>query len=165
MTTILATVFVASLLGSMHCVGMCGPFAILAGTGDGKSFQWKPTIAYSLGRLISYSLVGLLFGTMGLAINQSGSLAGWQQSATWLAGAAMITVGGIALFRQFGGRLKLPRFSGPLQRTLQRVFQYGKTMPPLRRAWIIGISSSKRKNTNNKSEKTKIRRSWEYNGS
>ena len=66
MTTILATVFVASLLGSMHCVGMCGPFAILAGTGDGKSFQWKPTIAYSLGRLISYSLVGLLFGTMGL---------------------------------------------------------------------------------------------------
>lgn len=142
MNAILATVFVASLLGSMHCVGMCGPFAILAGTGDGKSFQFRPTVAYSLGRLISYSMVGVIFGAMGLAINQSGSVAGWQQTATWVAGLAMILVGGIALVRHLGGTIRLPRIAAPLERTLQRVFQLGKTLPPLQRAFIIGISSS-----------------------
>lgn len=142
MNAILTTVFVASLLGSLHCVGMCGPFAILAGTGDGRTFQTRPTVAYSLGRLVSYALVGFLFGAMGMAVNRSGSLAGWQQSATWLAGVGMISVGGIALARQQGWRVPLPQWSGPLRAVLQRLFQLGKTLPPLRRAFLIGISSS-----------------------
>ncbi|MBL8856276.1 MAG: sulfite exporter TauE/SafE family protein, partial [Planctomycetaceae bacterium] len=59
MIALLVTVFVASLLGSLHCVGMCGPFALLAGTGDGRSFRAAPTMAYSAGRLISYVAVGI----------------------------------------------------------------------------------------------------------
>lgn len=142
MNAILATVFVASLLGSLHCVGMCGPFALLAGTGDGQSFQFRPTLAYSFGRLLSYTTVGAVFGAMGLAINQSGSIAGWQQAATWMAGLAMIFVGVVALVRHLGGTIRLPRIAAPLERTLHRLFQLGKTQPPLRRALIIGISSS-----------------------
>lgn len=40
------------IAGSMHCVGMCGPIAIVAGR----------NIPYHLGRIISYTMLGILVG-------------------------------------------------------------------------------------------------------
>ena len=105
----LVAVFLIGLLGSAHCVGMCGPFALLAAAGGPeRKSAFGPTLTYSLGRLITYSLIGILFGLLGLALNHSGSLIGWQQIATYLAGILMILVGTIALLRYLGFRLALP---------------------------------------------------------
>ncbi|MEZ6095466.1 MAG: sulfite exporter TauE/SafE family protein [Pirellulaceae bacterium] len=146
MFVILGGVFIASLFGSLHCVGMCGPFALIASGGDsthGRSTT-LPTLAYSFGRLITYTLVGIIFGSLGLAVNQitgsqSGAFIHFQQSATLVAGILMITVGVVALLRYFGVRIPLPKFSGPLSRALQAGFKRTVRLPPIHRAFVIGL--------------------------
>jgi len=155
MSLLLGTVFIASLLGSLHCVGMCGPFALLASTNpQARSAAVGPTMAYSFGRLITYSIIGLLFGGLGMAINQgatinqggavsqTGAINHWQQTATYVAGGLMIAVGLVALARYFGVRIGLPTFATPLQRFLQSAFQRTIQMKPLPRAITIGMLTS-----------------------
>lgn len=49
----------AGFLGSLHCVGMCGAFA------TNSSSSWPELWSYHLGKISSYSLLGLLVGLMG----------------------------------------------------------------------------------------------------
>lgn len=148
MGILLGTVFVASLLGSLHCVGMCGPFALVASSSaSSRRAALAPTLAYSAGRLVTYTLAGILFGALGLAINtmaagsagSSTRWATWQQTATYLAGGLMILVGAIALARQLGFTIRLPRMAGPLQRVLQSAHQRVLRLAPLQRALWIGM--------------------------
>lgn len=143
MLVLLGTVFIASLLGSLHCVGMCGPFALLAGS---KSPQRKspvvPTLAYSGGRLVTYSIVGLIFGSLGMALNEGTSFSSWQQSATYVAGGLMIMVGVIALLRYYGVRIRLPKMFSPMQHVLKSGFSWAKTLPTVQRAFAIGALTS-----------------------
>jgi sulfite exporter TauE/SafE len=144
MYLLLTTVFISSLLGSVHCVGMCGPFALMAGsssTGDRRP-KLAPTAAYSFGRLITYTIVGVIFGFAGMALNLGTSFANWQQSATYVAGALMILVGVIALIRQIGVRVRLPKAFKPMQKLLKAGFDKTKSLPPVSRAFAIGALSS-----------------------
>lgn len=53
-------VVLLALLGTGHCVGMCGAFALAAGTGQGgRSAWWARQIAYQLGKGIAYVFVGI----------------------------------------------------------------------------------------------------------
>jgi sulfite exporter TauE/SafE len=144
MSLLLTTVFIASLVGSLHCVGMCGPFALLAGSSArSRSAAVLPTLAYSFGRLFTYSILGLICGALGLAINQTGSgLHHWQQSATYVAGLLMILIGIIALVRWWGLKVQLPSVAQPLQKTLQYFFQKTLGLQPLPRALVIGMLTS-----------------------
>lgn len=139
MGVLLGTIFVASLLGSLHCVGMCGPFALLAAADPNqRKSALIPTFAYSAGRLVTYSIVGFLFGLIGSALNQGTSFAPWQQTATYVAGGMMIAVGLIALARLWGVQIRLPRVFSPVQQFLKRGFEKARSMPPFRRAFVIG---------------------------
>ncbi len=143
MLVLLGTVFIASLLGSLHCVGMCGPFALLAGANsERRKSAVVPTLAYSGGRLVTYSIVGLIFGSLGLVLNQGTSFANWQQSATYIAGGLMIAVGMIAMARYFGARIRLPKVLSPMQRVLKTGFARTKALPPIQRAFAIGALTS-----------------------
>ncbi len=83
-------VLVASLLGSLHCVGMCGPLALWA-TGGG---QHRGTIAaYHLGRLSTYLIAGFFAGLLGSAVNISGDTAGYQMLAAKIAGMLLVIAG------------------------------------------------------------------------
>ncbi|MEL7498970.1 MAG: sulfite exporter TauE/SafE family protein [Planctomycetota bacterium] len=148
MWVLLGTVFIASLLGSLHCVGMCGPFAILASASSEKrASAVAPATAYSLGRLLTYALVGLTFGSVGLALNHSVASLGnlqlqsVQRVATYFAGGMMIIIGVVALLQQFGWRLRLPSFGGPIQSMLTRIYRWVKDQPRIRRAFFIGAVS------------------------
>ncbi|HMO92679.1 MAG TPA: sulfite exporter TauE/SafE family protein [Pirellulaceae bacterium] len=141
---LLVTVFVASLLGSLHCVGMCGPFALLASSTDRQRFSAWPIVSYNLGRMLTYTLVGGLFGTLGMALNHITGRYGeqisiWQQTATWFAGALMIAVGLVGLIRFFGMTIQLPSLARPLQRVLQTAFKKIVALSPVRRALLIGM--------------------------
>lgn len=146
MWVLLGTVFVASLLGSLHCVGMCGPFAVLASATDEKrKSALLPATAYSFGRLITYAMVGAIFGSMGMALSEGTSYFGGadlesvQQKATWIAGGLMILIGVIALARQFGIQITLPNFIGKrVQPILQNGYQRVRKLPRVRRAFLIG---------------------------
>lgn len=50
------------LPGSLHCIGMCGPLALMVGSG--KKNPFLASIIYHLGRSLGYFLVGLLAGVV-----------------------------------------------------------------------------------------------------
>lgn len=67
------TAFIVGLLGSLHCVGMCGPIALA------MPFQtqnrWQTTgniLLYNSGRILTYSLLGTLIGFLGQTIALAG---------------------------------------------------------------------------------------------
>ncbi len=99
MTELLGAVVISSILGSLHCVGMCGPMAVLAMGRYGKEESTTPTqlgirlVAYHLGRLTTYLVLGFIAGSAALFLNQSGALMGIPRSAARLAGVALIVIG------------------------------------------------------------------------
>jgi hypothetical protein len=137
-------VFVASLLGSLHCVGMCGPFALLAGSPAGgdrnsSSSRWPAVAGYHLGRLLTYLLIGMLAGSLGMVLDVGGRIAGWQQAATYFAGGLMILTGLVSIGRQFGWLKGSTAVPSGLVRTLQRLLRRGAHLSPLPRAFAVGF--------------------------
>lgn len=64
------------LLGSFHCIGMCGPIALALPVHHYSKFKkYLGIFLYNLGRVTTYTLLGLLFGLLG----QSFFLGGFQQ--------------------------------------------------------------------------------------
>lgn len=77
------------LLGSFHCVGMCGPIAFLLPL-DRKSKRKRiaQLVSYHSGRILTYSLIGLVFGLVGKSLN----LFGIQQQLSIIIGIGMIAM-------------------------------------------------------------------------
>src|SRR5688572_5524903 len=63
-----AAAFVAGLVTSLHCVGMCGPLscALMPGRGDRTDAQTVSTV-YHLSRLLGYAVLGACAGAFGRA--------------------------------------------------------------------------------------------------
>jgi uncharacterized protein len=100
------TALLLGLLGSFHCVGMCGPIAfMLPVSRDNKVKKVFQIFLYHAGRLLAYSIIGLAFGLIGKSLN----LFGFQQQLSIFIGALMILVILLPLL----GVHKL-NFSGPL---------------------------------------------------
>jgi uncharacterized protein len=78
---------IIGLLGSFHCMGMCGPIAISLQL---KENSWSTrifsSILYNLGRVLTYIFLGLIFGLLGLGIH----IWGFQQWASIGVGTVMI---------------------------------------------------------------------------
>ena len=85
----LYSAFILGLLGSLHCVGMCGPIAFMLPVDRSNSFRKVSQISiYHFGRLLAYSLIGLVFGLLGKSLN----LFGIQQQLSIAIGVLMIVV-------------------------------------------------------------------------
>ncbi|MBT8274040.1 MAG: sulfite exporter TauE/SafE family protein [Bacteroidia bacterium] len=85
----LYTALILGLLGSFHCIGMCGPIAFMLPVDRTNSYKKIAQIsAYHLGRLIAYSLMGLFFGLLGKGLY----LFGFQQKLSIILGILMIVV-------------------------------------------------------------------------
>ncbi len=85
----LYSAFILGLLGSLHCVGMCGPIAFMLPVDRSNSFKKVSQIGiYHIGRLLAYSLIGLVFGLVGKSLN----LFGVQQQLSIAIGIIMIVV-------------------------------------------------------------------------
>jgi hypothetical protein len=129
--------FALGFVGSMHCIGMCGPIAIALPVGPGRGFV-TGRLLYNAGRVVTYVGLGALVGTLGGAF----AMAGAQQGVS-------IAVGGLMLFavilpsltRRLSSRLPaarriqdllrarlLPLFT---QRSLSALFGFGLLNGPL----------------------------------
>jgi len=85
----IVSAFVLGLLGSFHCVGMCGPIAFMLPVDRTNSFKKVSQIAiYHFGRLLAYSIIGLVFGLIG----KSFYMFGFQQQLSIAIGVLMILV-------------------------------------------------------------------------
>ncbi len=62
MMGLLLAAFMAGLIGSPHCIGMCGGFAVLCGR------RVPDTLVWHVGRMTSYAALGTLAGAFGSMI-------------------------------------------------------------------------------------------------
>ncbi|TQI69280.1 hypothetical protein JM79_0155 [Gramella sp. Hel_I_59] len=97
----LFSALIFGLLGSFHCIGMCGPIAFLLPLDRENKFRkFLQIFLYHAGRLFSYGIIGLLFGIAGKSL----SLFGLQQQLS-------IIIGIIMLFLVLIPKKKLGRFN------------------------------------------------------
>lgn len=86
-TAIALAGFSMGILGSLHCIGMCGPIALgLAGSFESKADRFRNIFLYNGGRSISYALMGIILGLIGNRF----ALAGYQQVLSITAGLLII---------------------------------------------------------------------------
>ncbi|MFM2360671.1 MAG: hypothetical protein RLY16_2664 [Bacteroidota bacterium] len=87
MEQLFGAAFGMGLLGSLHCIGMCGPLALsLPISGESSVYKFAGAAIYNLGRVITYSIMGIIFGMIGKTV----SIAGYQQWLSILAGLVIL---------------------------------------------------------------------------
>jgi len=143
MLILIGTVLTASLVGSLHCAGMCGGLMLFALGTDTQSKTKHAKIkfqsAYHGGRLITYTILGIAAGTLGQALNFGGSFIGIQRAATIFAGLFMICFGLIALARIKGLKIKHARAPKPMQNAVEKGQRLAFALTPFKRALTIGL--------------------------
>ena len=109
----LYSAFIFGLISSFHCIGMCGPIAMMLPV-DRSNEAKKVTqiITYHIGKLTAYGTLGLIFGLLG----RSFYLAGMQQQLSIIVGILMILVAVIPekVFAKYN-------FSKPVYRVITKV--------------------------------------------
>ncbi len=108
----LGSAFLLSLLGSPHCLGMCGGFALGFGAKSrGVGQRLLRQLMWSSGRTFTYVFMGMVAGASGAALAASGWLGSMQAAAGYVAGAVMVVLG---LFHLGVLRLPAARPGAPL---------------------------------------------------
>jgi uncharacterized protein len=102
------TALLAGLLGSTHCLGMCGGIAAALGASPRRS-AWQP-ILYQFGRLGSYAAAGALAGGVGAAAGFAFAVSHWSQ---WLRLATALVVIVIGLDISFGASARTAWLRAP----------------------------------------------------
>lgn len=79
--------FTLGLAGSLHCIGMCGPLSMALPTWHlSKTKKFISLLLYQFGRVITYSVLGLIFGLAGRGFY----IAGVQQWFSIILGALVL---------------------------------------------------------------------------
>lgn len=157
--------FVIGLLTSVHCIAMCGGIHLSqcipqAGqreaVNSGKPALYCPALAYNLGRVLSYTLVGFVLGLAGFLIGGVGEVgisAFLQGLLKIIAGLFMVVMGinMLGIFpwlRKFTIRVPkvLARWVGKEKAKSSRPFIVGILngfMPcgPLQSMWIVALAA------------------------
>jgi sulfite exporter TauE/SafE len=139
MMALIGAVLVASLLGSVHCAGMCGAFLAVAVAGESGPGPAALHAAYNLGRLTTYTTLGVIAGSVGAALDLGGSMVGVQQVAAVLAGVMMVGIGVVAILRYSGVRVVKVGVPGAMQRLALKGHRAAAALPPVRRAAAVGL--------------------------
>tara|TARA_R110002051_G_scaffold48308_2_gene95374 strand:- start:126999 stop:127703 length:705 start_codon:yes stop_codon:yes gene_type:complete len=85
----LLSALILGLMGSLHCVGMCGPIAFMLPVDQTNNYKkFCQIFIYHFGRLMAYSIIGLLFGLLGKGL----SIFGIQQNLSIAIGVIMILI-------------------------------------------------------------------------
>lgn len=85
----LLTALLFGLLSSFHCLGMCGPIALMLPVSKNQPAKKVVQIMlYHLGRISSYASLGLIFGLVGKGL----VIAGMQQQISLFAGILMLVL-------------------------------------------------------------------------
>lgn len=91
----LPLIFLGGLLGSSHCVGMCGGFALsIGGRAAGLADNLRRQAAYTAGRVFTYAFLGAMAGYLGFRVAvESTLLVNVQALFSLAAGCLLVAVG------------------------------------------------------------------------
>lgn len=96
-------------LGSFHCIGMCGPIAMALPIGKaGITKRLFLILTYNLGRILTYSVLGLIFGLIG----QGFFIGGYQQLVSITIGSILLI--SVVLPANFTRQFRLTSFANRL---------------------------------------------------
>jgi sulfite exporter TauE/SafE len=85
----LYSAIILGLVSSLHCIGMCGPIAMMLPVDrDNPAKRAIQILLYHTGRITAYGSLGLVFGILGKGFY----LAGMQQHLSIIAGVVIITI-------------------------------------------------------------------------
>ncbi len=144
MTALLPSVFVASVIGSLHCAGMCGPLiAFYAGASD--QHRRGVHVAYHLGRFGTYTVLGAIAGGVGQVANGALDWVGLGRTGAIVASVVMVIWGALLLSQSVG--FQLFRRHGPESSAsptvlwVYRLASRAQRRPPLIRGALLGAAS------------------------
>jgi sulfite exporter TauE/SafE len=79
--------FLIGMVGSFHCVGMCGPLALaLPLSNNSAAAKFYGALMYNAGRIITYTVFGLIFGLIG----RTASIFNFQQWLSIITGSVIL---------------------------------------------------------------------------
>lgn len=120
----LIPIFLIGLLGSVHCIGMCGGIVgALSLTPTGANSVLSRTLSYNLGRISSYVVAGMLAGSFASGIRVLLDIAAWQSVAYMLTNLMLIALG-LYLINFWRGLTKLEAVGHRLWRRIQPLTVY-----------------------------------------
>jgi len=122
---LLTGVLAASIVGSLHCIAMCGPLVGL----HGGARTFRLSLVHSLGRLTTYVALGAIGGVVGSAVDLAGRVGNIQRVATVIAAITIVTIAVWPLVR----RTRRPSRS-PFAAALVRI----RPRSEVKRAWLVG---------------------------
>jgi sulfite exporter TauE/SafE len=128
--TLWPAILVSSFVGSIHCIAMCGPLIGVAG-----ARTIRLALVHALGRLTTYTVLGILAGAVGRAVDLAGELGAVSRVATLVAGGAVILWGLFQLAIAFGWA-RDPKVKSNLFKS--SLLQIG-TKRAATRAWLVGV--------------------------
>jgi sulfite exporter TauE/SafE len=141
-------VMTMSLLGGLHCTGMCGAFVALAvspagglgGAGNaGWGFAARLQGAYHAGRLATYALLGAGAGALGAGVDLSAEVIGLQRAALVLSASVLVVFGVATLLRSVGVAVPRAPVPGFLRAWAEAGHRLAFRMDPMPRAVAIGL--------------------------
>ncbi len=129
------------LLGSGHCIGMCGGLvAALSLSDTGKRGGMLFQFLYNVGRITTYTGIGLLVGWLGSAFAYANTMAGLSRGLLIGSDLFVIVLGlgsaGLLKIREIN--LMQLEFPGPVQKITRGVARL-KTLPPFLAALPLGL--------------------------
>lgn len=128
--------FTLGLTGSLHCIGMCGPLSLALPTWQlSKTKKFVSLLSYQFGRVITYSLLGLIFGIAGHGFY----IAGIQQWFSMILGTLVLCSALLYFIQRHSINLSfLTSFYTSVQRWIGKIL---KTNPGISGFLLLGLAN------------------------
>ncbi len=130
----LVSAFLVGLLGSVHCIGMCGGIAGLLGApgaGAGRVRRLFNTVGYNVGRIASYGIAGFIVGTAGSGVYDLFPMTRVAEVGLLVSGGFMILLG-LYLAGWWRALAGVERAGGVLWKRIQPLTRH---LLPVRSPW------------------------------
>jgi len=128
------TALIVGLAGSLHCIGMCGPIAIALPVKDIPRIKLLiGRVFYNFGRIITYSIFGLIFGFIG----QSFFIGGYQKVVSMILGILILLA--LLLPSKYTIFLTGANLHGKMTMRMKKWWQYFLGRKSIGSLFVIGI--------------------------
>ncbi|MFM6934372.1 MAG: sulfite exporter TauE/SafE family protein [Flavobacteriales bacterium] len=135
MTTFLLFGFLIGIASNFHCIGMCGPLAFALPIDRSSTLKSIISVLkYNLGRLFSYSFLGMIVGLFGFSLQLFSTL-------QWLSIVSGIIIVLMAWSNQVESWPLLGIWTKKMSSFIQVIFKKTKELPLAYRSFSFGIAN------------------------